>query len=188
MKFVLLFGPPAVGKMTVGQELGKITDLKLFHNHMSIELVIRYFDFSTRPFDRLTTMIREEILREIAQSDLEGVIFTFVLALDLPKEHEYVDSLIAPFVERGADIYYIELEADLEERIRRNTSENRLLDKPIKGNTEQSLANLMYEHETFQENSHGDFLRSNHLKIHNTDLAPAETAVRIKAFIYGEHT
>ncbi len=34
MKFVHIFGPQAVGKMTVGQELVKITDLKLFHNHM----------------------------------------------------------------------------------------------------------------------------------------------------------
>jgi ATP-dependent protease Clp ATPase subunit len=31
MKFVLIFGPQAVGKMTVGQELEKITELKLFH-------------------------------------------------------------------------------------------------------------------------------------------------------------
>ncbi|SFM30397.1 hypothetical protein SAMN03159341_12543 [Paenibacillus sp. 1_12] len=34
MEFILIFGPQAVGKMTVEQELEKITDLKLFHNHM----------------------------------------------------------------------------------------------------------------------------------------------------------
>ena len=32
MNFVVIFGPVAVGKMTVGQELEKITDLKLFYN------------------------------------------------------------------------------------------------------------------------------------------------------------
>ena len=36
MKLVFLFGDAAVGKMTVGQELTKITDLKLFHNDMSM--------------------------------------------------------------------------------------------------------------------------------------------------------
>lgn len=46
MKFVLIFGPQAVGKMTVGHELEKITDLKLFHNHMTIELLAPYFGFS----------------------------------------------------------------------------------------------------------------------------------------------
>lgn len=43
MKLVFLFGNTAVGKMTVGQELMKITDLRLFHNHMTIEPVIEIF-------------------------------------------------------------------------------------------------------------------------------------------------
>lgn len=42
-KIVLITGPQAVGKMTVGQELSKITDLKLFHNHMTM---IQYHIFS----------------------------------------------------------------------------------------------------------------------------------------------
>ena len=41
-KLVLLTGPQAVGKMTVGQELAKITGLKLFHNHMTIDLVSNF--------------------------------------------------------------------------------------------------------------------------------------------------
>lgn len=151
---------------------------------MSIELVVRYFDFSTKPFNRLTTLIRKEILHEIAHSDLEGVVFTFVWALDLPKEYEYVDKLIAPFVEVGADIYYVELEADLDERIRRNTTENRLAHKATKRNTEQSLKNLLHEHKNFRENSEGDFPRPNHLKINNTALSPQEVAERIKNFVY----
>ena len=43
MKLVIIFGDGAVGKMTVGQELMKITDLRLFHNHMSIEPVLEIF-------------------------------------------------------------------------------------------------------------------------------------------------
>ena len=42
MKLVFLFGDAAVGKMTVGQELTKITDLKLFHNHMSIDRYLKF--------------------------------------------------------------------------------------------------------------------------------------------------
>lgn len=43
MKLVVIIGPQAVGKMTVGHELEKITGLKLFHNHSSIEVVLPYF-------------------------------------------------------------------------------------------------------------------------------------------------
>lgn len=37
MHLVVIFGPPAVGKMTVGHEPAKLTGFKLFHNHMSVE-------------------------------------------------------------------------------------------------------------------------------------------------------
>ena len=45
---VIILGPHAVGKMTVGQELAKITDLRLFHNHMSIELARKLFAHSEK--------------------------------------------------------------------------------------------------------------------------------------------
>ena len=46
MKFIIITGPQAVGKMTVGQELVKITNLKLLHNHMTIEVLTKIFDYS----------------------------------------------------------------------------------------------------------------------------------------------
>ena len=107
MKLVILFGPPAVGKMTVGQELEKITGLKLFHNHMSIELARNFFDFGTPAFNRLTNLFRFEIFKEVANSDLEGLIFTFVWAFGLEKEEAYVNSIVEIFEEAGADIHLI---------------------------------------------------------------------------------
>ena len=49
MKLVFIFGDAAVGKMTVGQELIKITDLRLFYNHMTIEPVLEIFGSGTTP-------------------------------------------------------------------------------------------------------------------------------------------
>ena len=43
MNLIVLIGSGAVGKMTVGQELMKITDYRLFHNHHMIEPVIEIF-------------------------------------------------------------------------------------------------------------------------------------------------
>ena len=64
MKLVFLFGDAAVGKTTVGQQLTKITDLKLFHNRMSIEPVLEIFG----EFNK--TVIRE--FRESVFKDLQN--------------------------------------------------------------------------------------------------------------------
>ncbi|ASI83880.1 hypothetical protein ACS94_05390 [Bacillus cereus] len=58
MKLILIFGPQAVGKMTVGQELATLTGLKLFHNHMTIDLVSPIFDYSTKEAKRLVSLFR----------------------------------------------------------------------------------------------------------------------------------
>lgn len=58
MKFVWIFGSAAVGKMTVGQELAKMTGLRLFHNHMTIEPVIEIFGYHNGVIvDRLREVI-----------------------------------------------------------------------------------------------------------------------------------
>lgn len=103
MKLVVLFGPPAVGKMTVGYELEKLTGLRLFHNHMTIELVLHFFDFGTPPFGRLVDEFRRRIFEEVAASDLPGLIFTYVWALDDPGDREFIETTCEIFRSHGAE-------------------------------------------------------------------------------------
>src|SRR4051812_27631986 len=70
--FVVLFGPPAVGKMTVGQALASLTGLKLLHNHMTIELLLPLFSYGTPAFTQLNHEFRRRNIEEVAQSDLPG--------------------------------------------------------------------------------------------------------------------
>jgi len=35
MKLVFIYGPPAVGKLTVANALAKVTGFKVFHNHLT---------------------------------------------------------------------------------------------------------------------------------------------------------
>ena len=64
MKLIIIFGPHAVGKMTVGQELAKITDLKLFHNHMTIDIVSDLFSNVPKERSRLIALFRDEIFKD----------------------------------------------------------------------------------------------------------------------------
>lgn len=181
MKFILITGPQAVGKMTVGQELEKITNLKLFHNHMSIELVLNFFDYGTPSFRRLSTLIREEIFKEVADSDLEGLIFTYVWYFDDKNDWDYIENLTRIFRSKGAEIYVVELEADIEERIKRNKTEHRLNHKPSKRSEAGSDDKLRESLEKHRPNSlEGEITEKNYLRINNTNLDPVAVAQKIK--------
>ncbi|MFC4321271.1 AAA family ATPase [Litchfieldia salsa] len=181
MRFVLVFGPQAVGKMTVGQELAKITDLKLFHNHMTIDLVGHFFDYGTKEGRRLVNLFRQEIFEEVSKSNLYGMIFTYLWAFDMQEDWDYVHHVSRLFESRGATVYYVELEADLEERLERNKSANRLEHKPSKRVIKSSEDRLKKSMEKYRLNSlEGEITFSNYLKINNTNLNAEEVAMIIK--------
>jgi hypothetical protein len=113
---VFLVGPPAVGKMAVGHELAARTGLRLFHNHLTIELVLRFFPFGSPPFGRLVGEFRRRIFEEVAASELPGLIFTYVWAFNDPSDATSVESYAAIFRNRGSTVCFVELEATQEER------------------------------------------------------------------------
>lgn len=179
---VIITGPHAVGKMTVGQELAKITGLRLFHNHMSIELSLKLFDFGTPAFRALNETIRKTVFEQFAASDLPGLIFTYMMDFDEPREFLYLHEIIELFSSHGAVCHVVELCADFDERIARNKSENRLAQKESKRNVERSEAEMRHTQATHRLNSReGEVLPfESYLKIDNTNLAPSEVAKMIK--------
>lgn len=181
MKLVIIFGPQAVGKMTVGHELEKITGLKLFHNHMTIELVSPFFSYSTETGKRLVTLFREEIFKEVAHSDLEGLIFTYLWNFDDKGDQAYIENVAKIFKDKGSEVYYVELEADTEERIRRNKTEHRLAHKPTKRNIEWSESQLRKSVLNHRMNSiDGEIKEKNYLRIDNTKIDAPKVAQIIK--------
>ena len=181
MKLIVIFGPQAVGKMTVGQELEKITNLKLFHNHMTIELVLNFFDYGTPSFRRLSTLFRKEIFEEVANSDLEGLIFTYVWYFDDKHDWDYIENFVKIFRDKNADIYYVELESDLEERIKRNKTEHRLNHKPSKkgeSGSDEKVRESFLEHRS--NSLEGEIKEKNYLRINNTSIEAKDVALLVK--------
>lgn len=180
MKFIVIFGPPAVGKMSVGYELAKLTGLKLFHNHLTIELVLNVFDFGDARFRKLVGEFRRRVFEEVAASELPGLIFTYAWALDLDSDRKFIDDSCEIFRKQGAEIYFVELEAELNERLKRNESQFRLSQKPSKRDIRNSREKLLEDAQNYKLNSNGDFFYTeNYLKIENTHLSPFEAALRI---------
>ena len=178
MKLVLIFGNTAVGKMTVGQELAKITDLKLFHNHMMIEPVLEVFGGWRGD---VITRLREVIFEEYAASDGYGLIFTFMWAFDSQEDWDYVRHITGLFEKQGAEVCYVELVAPQSVRLERNASENRLKHKASKRDLEASAARLIRDDQRYRcESLPGEVPFEHFLRIENAKISPQEAAARIK--------
>jgi len=181
MKFVIIFGPQAVGKMTVGQELEKITGLKLFHNHMTIELVSPLFSYGTDQGRSLVRLFREEIFKAVASSDLPGLIFTYVWDFDSEYDWNYIEKISKIFTDTGGEVCLVELEAELEERVARNKTEHRLQHKPTKRDVKKSETELRNSIEHRRLNSRaGEISLPNYIRIDNTNMPPIEVVGLIK--------
>lgn len=181
MALVIIFGPQAVGKMTVGHELEKITNLKLFHNHMTIELVQPFFNYGTPEGKRLVRLFRNEILEAVSKSDLPGLIFTFIWEFDSKSDWDYIQQISDLFIGNNKKVYLVELEADTDTRVQRNKTEHRLLHKPSKRNIEWSESQLLESEKDVRMNSkEGEISNEDYLRINNTKLAPDVVAKMIK--------
>lgn len=178
MKFVWIVGDSAVGKMTVGQELMKLTGLRLFHNHMTIEPVLEIFG----TFQGETIIkLREIIFQDFARSDNYGMIHTIMWAFDMPSDWEYVNHVTEIFREQGAEIYCVELIASQQIRLQRNATPNRLANKASKRDLEASRQRLIRDDENHRlESLPGEIPFANYMRIDNSDLPPDVVARMIR--------
>lgn len=178
MKLLILIGNSSVGKMTVGQELTKITPFRLFHNHMMIEPVLEVFgSFRSDVIQKLRSVIFEEF----AKSDQYGLIFTFMWAFDMQSDWDYVEGVKQQFGLDEQDIYYVELIAPQEIRLQRNATENRLNHKASKRDIEASNARLIRDDANYRcESLPGEITFPNYLRLDNSTITAAEAAAKIK--------
>ncbi len=169
MDFIIIFGPQAVGKMTVGEELAKKTGLKLFHNHMTIDLVLQFFSWE-EGID-LIGQFREAILTRMASLDQPGMIFTYVWAFDMLNDWDYIDHISEIF--KDHNVCYVELNSDIETRLDRNLTHNRLEKKWTKLDVEASESRLIDTYRKHRTVSFEDEVPfTNYIRIENTNIEP----------------
>ncbi|MDX6325488.1 MAG: hypothetical protein QOK15_1842 [Nocardioidaceae bacterium] len=184
MELVILFGPPAVGKMTVGHELCKLTGFKLLHNHMTVDPVLEIFPFGSPPFLRLVGEFRRRILEEAMDAGLTGLVFTYVWGLDLDEDTRLIRSYLDLAASRDSRVRLVELYADQQERLRRNVTEFRLSRKPTHRDRDFSRQILLDFDRDYVLNTGGDIptragdllAEHGHLRLDNTHLEATDAA------------
>lgn len=114
---VVIYGPPASGKLTIAQELSRLTELKLFHNHLTVDLLLSLFDFGSPAFVALREQIWLSVIREACVAKI-GLIFTFTPERTVTDG--FLDRLVDEGTSWGAEVRLVEVmcsEGEIEQRL-----------------------------------------------------------------------
>jgi hypothetical protein len=72
---IYVYGPPAVGKLTVAERLNALTGWPIFHNHLSVNAVRPVFGFGSKPFIEVVQRLRLDVAHT-AMAEGINLIFT----------------------------------------------------------------------------------------------------------------
>ena len=174
-KLLIIFGPPAVGKLTVAKELAKIADFKIFHNHMIDDPIKNFFPYESPQLNTLSAEFRKRIIEECIKANM-NLIFTYFWKFDLDRGKKNIDRYKEVVESNGGQVFFVELYATLPERLKRAETEERHKAKVATG--AEVVADIEKNHKT---STGGDFFyKENYLYIDNTNLSAKETAEKIK--------
>ena len=122
MKLILLYGPPAVGKLTIAKEIARLTGLKLFHAHLTVDLVTAIFPRGTPAYRKLLWDFRYAVFAAVAQAHLDGLIFTMVYGRDREQFIARCMEVVAPF---GGEVCLVHVHCQAETLRQRVVREDR---------------------------------------------------------------
>ena len=177
---IFIIGAPASGKMTIGQELSRLTNAILFYNHQAIDFALEIYQDYTEEMWEFVRGITFSFLGASARNQ-RSVILTDVIDFSNQYQLLYLKQIQDLLDDYHQEILFVELETSLEERLHRNRTENRLMHKPLKRHIEVSEREILDTAETLQLNSqHQPNELHHYFKINNTNLSAEEAAKQIQ--------
>lgn len=169
MKLVYIYGPPAVGKLTVAEELEKEIGFKIFHNHKTFDIAHELFEDIDSDFWSLLRRIRLDIIEEAGKRDVD-LIYTNAY-VNHEDDNEFVKRVVDSLEEVGGKVCFVKLSCKREELLKRVNSKDRQGTYKIT-DKEQLKENL-------DENDYTEIPFVEGLNIDVTDLPPEKAVEKI---------
>ena len=168
-KIVIIYGSEASGKLTIARSLTSLTDLRLFHNHISIDVGKVLFDHGEDEFSELVWQVRLAVFEAAAKHKKPGVVFTW--AYSHPDFQPLLDRLLATLATYDVEVMFVHTTCSQAELERRVTSPERK--EAEKAYTVEAL------HRQQAAKNHVEIPGTNSLVLDTTELSPMDAAQRI---------
>ena len=102
---MFLYGPPAVGKLTVARAIADKLPFKILHNHVTIDAVTEVLPFGSERFWPVVGRFRCDLVAAAAEEDID-LIYTYVFA---PGDEQHVAEIVAPYEKAGGTVLFVQL-------------------------------------------------------------------------------
>jgi hypothetical protein len=161
-----IYGPPGVGKRTVGVELAALTGYRLCDNHTTIGWARGFFEFGSEPMWKLEHALRAAIFGAAAEDGLD-LVGTFLVPSEAVMQD--VRMTIALAGSTGGRVDFVRLYCDqdeLERRVQQTYGDEQGRPSPV-----EALRGMQQTHD-FALSAPGQKT----LELDNTHLAPADAA------------
>jgi tRNA uridine 5-carbamoylmethylation protein Kti12 len=170
MKLIFLYGPPAVGKLTVGLELQKKLDYRLFYNHLIINALAEIFGYDRPERRELVREFRKRIIEEAVKDNIDMIVTAGTSGNGI---FEYYEELFDSVKKYGGDLCLVQLAADSETILNRVNNDSRK--KYGKFYSKEKLEESIHKYpEMFDK-----YPKINHLTIDTKNVSPIEAADKI---------
>jgi hypothetical protein len=168
---IFLYGPPAVGKLTVARAIAERRDVRVLHNHVTFDAVAQVLTFGTPAFWKTLDNVRRELVTAAAREGVD-LVYTFVFA---PGDETHVDDVVNAYESAGGSVVCVQLVAPPEELRRRVADPSRAEHSKLRDVV--ALDTVLREHDVYAS------IPGRHsLTIDVAAMSPTEAAARI-----GEH-
>lgn len=166
MRMIFLYGPPAVGKLTVAKELAKITGYKVLHNHLTVDLISSLYEWGSPKYWEYLRDIRERLLSNLAKDDV-NIIFTYVYAAG--EDEEVMEKMFKKVEENEGKVLLVQLTTSVEKLKERMVSEDRRQYKKM--SKKESLDKWLEQYKLFET-----YPNRQNIVIDNSNKTPTEVA------------
>jgi hypothetical protein len=165
---IFLYGPPAVGKLTVARALAERREFRVLHNHLTFDPVAEILPIGTPGFWATVDRVRVDLVRAAVREGID-LVCTFVFA---PGDEDHVDDVATSFEAGGGFVIFVQLVAPPDELRRRVSDASRMSYRKI--TDPASLDEVLREHDV-----HASIPNRESLTIDVTEISPEDAAGQI---------
>lgn len=173
MKCIVLYGPPAVGKLTVARELAKRGNTHVFDNHKVIELIAPVVGGNDTELITLSYSLQLQILNAAMRLSHEDIIFPFTFTADLQTDIAFLQTIVEAGRAHNVRIDLVHLRAKRHTLLERVVQDSRRGTSKI---TDPLLLDKLLQTYDFDKPMPGD---DHVININTTHMTPQEVAQQV---------